>query len=75
MIYQQPVRYEYHLIAPPALLIVGQRPPCPGGAVGQMPMASLGRAALLEPGISVGVAAGSATYHWLECSEAAVKAA
>ena len=23
MIYQQPVRYEYHLIAPPALLIVG----------------------------------------------------
>jgi pimeloyl-ACP methyl ester carboxylesterase len=23
MIYQQPVRYEYHLIAPPTLLIVG----------------------------------------------------
>jgi pimeloyl-ACP methyl ester carboxylesterase len=23
MIYQQPVRYEYHLIAPPMLLIVG----------------------------------------------------
>ena len=25
MIYQQPVRYEYHLIAPPVLLIVGGR--------------------------------------------------
>ena len=24
MIYQQPVRYEYHLIRPPALLIVGE---------------------------------------------------